>query len=87
MDRDNLQARLQDIRALEIEERVEAYEDLFDEVDLRAVEHFPSKNGEDHTEIEVKRRIWITYRVADNLGLDDLQERTKSLLKQNFNNG
>ena len=84
MNRENLQARLQDISKLELEDRVEAYENLFEEVDIEAVERFPYKNGEETVVMEVKRRIWVTYRIAKNLDLESLQERTKALLENHF---
>lgn len=84
MDRENLQAELQNIPKLGLEDRIEAYEELFEEVDVEAVERFPFKNGEETVVMEVKRRIWTTYRIAKNLELEDLQRRAKSLLKNHF---
>ena len=80
MNRENLQARLQDIPHLSIESRVEAYENLFEKVDISSVEEFETRNGEETVVMEVQRRIWLLYRLAKNLGLEEIQSRSKKLL-------
>jgi hypothetical protein len=84
MDRENLQAKLQDIPKLELEDRIEAYENLFDKVDIDPVEEFPYDDGKEKVVMEVRRRIWMTYKITKNLGLDRLQERVKKIFQQNF---
>jgi len=84
MDKENLQAKLQDIPKLELEDRIEAYENLFDKVDIDPVEEFPYDDGKEKVVMEVRRRIWMTYKITKNLGLDRLQERVKKIFQQNF---
>ena len=84
MDRENLQAKLQDIPKLELEDRIEAYENLFDKVDIDPVEELPYDDGKEKVVMEVRRRIWMTYKITKNLGLDRLQERVKKIFQQNF---
>lgn len=82
MNRDNLQARLQDIPKLSVEKRVEAYENLFEKADVNAVEKFQEKSGGETVALEVKRRIWLLYRLAKQLGLEKIERRSENLLKQ-----
>lgn len=82
MNRENLQARLQDISHLSIESRVEAYENLFEKVDINSVEEFETRKGQETVVMEVKRRIWLLYRLAKNLGLEDIETRSENLLEQ-----
>jgi len=82
MDRDNLRAKLEDVHTLPVKRRVEEYEELLKDVDLKAVEKFKPKQGGKLIVIEVRRRIEVLRKICDNLRIDETAEKAKKLLQK-----
>lgn len=82
MDRDNLRARLEDIYRLSIEEKITAYEELFENVDVQKAEEFMKKDGSGVVVLEIQRRVRFLYLLAKNLEMKGIANRAKSLLNK-----
>lgn len=78
MTRDNLRARLEDACRASVEEKIEAYEDLVETANVSAIERFDSPQGQ--VVFEVRRRIGLTKRLAEDAGMKRVAKRAERLL-------
>lgn len=81
MDRDNLQAQLDDIFKLSMKEKIASYERLFDEVDLDSREFFETKDGEESIVFEVERRINLIRKMAKDANMEEIEKRAERLIE------
>jgi len=79
MTRDNLRARLENALRASIERKIEAYEDILKTADVSAVETFDSPEGQ--IVFEVRRRIGLTKRLAEDAGMKKIAKRAGRLLE------
>lgn len=82
MDRDNLRAKLEDLRRRPIERRIREYEELLKNVDVQDIERFQTKLGSDTVVFEVRRRIKMLGQLCQSVGMDDIADRAKKLLSK-----
>lgn len=80
MTRDNLRAQLENTFFQDsIREKIEAYEDLVATSDISAVETFDSPQGQ--VVFEVRRRIRLIKRLAEDVGMTKIVQRVDQLLE------
>lgn len=81
MTRDNLRARLEDVNLkLSIENQIEDYEELFEKSNISEVEPFETKGDTETVVFEVRRRVELLRKLAEQFGMMNIVERAEKLL-------